>query len=575
MKPWVVYIRVSTEEQAEAGASLSMQRDQCTAMATALGHTPADVLCDDGWSGKDLKRPAMAELLDRVRGGSIDGIIVWKLDRLTRSLRDLLQMVDLLAERNIALVSLHEKIDTGGPMGRFVLSIMGAVAQLERETIAQRVGASMRHLRSKGFWVGGRPPPGTRIIGDKGKRQLEVVPAQAAAVRQAFDACVAGVPLTDLAKTLHHAGVTPTLRTPSNIGAMLRNQHLVELGIVPAALFALAGAALGTRRPGVLGRIKSPGRMLTATRVWPLSGLTKCARCGASIVGAYAQGRSARYPYLRCSNRLKKRCDMPDLPAAAWESQVIAGIRRAVHHHDWITAWTTWCDQLRHDAAPIESDWQRLTLERDQAAAKIARLLAFIGGGSPGAVTRDAITALESTVGACDQALHTLTGRRVASTLLDQRRQFVEVNLIQADKHLETASPEKINDILRGIVSTIILQADPPSLVIELYVPGPEGGPGSYDLSRMVQRSKQAHEPLPRLCYDMETTRKGAQLGLAWKTDVGLAGRLVGQSSDIAQVLGVSRRTAQRLLAGRGSVGRLTQARIEVGQAEFRGQTSV
>lgn len=565
VKPWLLYLRVSTEEQAEAGASLAMQRDQCAAMAQALGHRDVEVISDDGWSGKDLKRPGMATLLARMKSRAIGGVIVWKIDRLTRSLRDLLHLVDQLDAHQVALVSLHERIDTSGPMGRFVLSIMGAVAQLERETIAQRVGASMRHLRSKGFWTGGRPPPGTKIVGPKGQRQLEVVPKHAAAVRRAFESCVAGAPLTDLAEQLHRSGATDQLRTPANVAAMLRNQLLVELGVVPADLFRRANEAIVTRRPGKVGRVI---RQKAPERDWPLQGLVRCARCGGAVVATYATGRNKSYPYLACANRIKKRCKLPHLPAEPWEQQTIAAVQRAVESGDWLKAWSSWAAAQRAQIPLDSADRQRLTDARDRAAAKAKRLLDLVGDDR-GTITREQIAEQERIVADCDRQLAAYAGREAGAAVLDQRREFMQVNLIQAAKRLKTASKSEQGAILRGVVSRVIVEAEPPSLVVEMHVPEPVGGSGSCDLSRLVPGTKQGHEPGPRVCYQLALTRDDAGIGLVWAESV--AGPLP-DSRTLAVRLGVSRRTAQRLICGQASPARLLQARVAC--AEVPGPTS-
>ncbi len=556
---WVVYSRVSTEEQADSGASLNMQRDQCRAMAVALGHQQVEVLADDGYTGKDLKRPAMQLLLAQVRAGEIAGVIIWKLDRLTRRVKDLLQLVELFGERNVALVSLHEKIDTSGPMGRFVLIIMGAVAQLEQETIAHRVKSSMNYLRSQGFWAGGRPPMGTRIIGPAGKRLLEVVPEQAAVVAEIFAGCVAGVGLNDLALRLQQSGVVKQRPTATNMAMMLRRRRFVELGMISAELFAAAGAAIESRRPGTLG--KPAGRPAT-TRIWPLTGLARCGRCGAPMVGAYAHGRSGvRYAYLRCTGRARKRCNLPDLPADPWEEKAVQGIKRAIATEDWRKAWAAWCDALQRDAAPAEEEHQRLTIERDKVEAKVRRLLDLVADGdAPGTVTKATLARLEAQVAECDRQLHAVVGRKAAGELLDQRRRFIEVQLLKASKALESASREKVGEILRSAVASITLEVEPASMVIEMFEPGPEGGPGSYNKSRMVQQSGMILEPGPRVRYALASVRRGQSFGLEWAENSVIDGRSVlaaVPTAEAARRLGVSRRVVQRWKAGEGTEERL------------------
>jgi len=147
---WIIYLRVSTDDQAANGVSLAMHEAQCRAMAAATGVDRVEVITDEGYSAKSLKRPGMERLLAAVYARQIAGVLIWKLGRLTRSLKDLIVLIDRFTPGNVALVSLQEKIDTSGSMGRFTLHLLGALAQLERETTAHRVKSAIDHIRANG-----------------------------------------------------------------------------------------------------------------------------------------------------------------------------------------------------------------------------------------------------------------------------------------------------------------------------------------------------------------------------------------------------------------------------------------
>lgn len=479
-RPWLVYTRVSTDDQVQ-GASLDVQRTQCEAMAKATGAGVVDVVVDDGYSGKDTKRPGMQRLLDLVERRELGGVIVWKLDRLTRNLRDLLAMVDLFTRTDTALVSLAEKIDTSGPMGRFTLHIMGAVAQLERETIQARVTAAMRHIRAKGGWAGGRVPLGCRIVGERGARRLEPDPTKAPAVVAAFQAYVDGISLAQLATRLHEAGVTPRRRNPTNVQGSLRDRRLVEVGVIDAALFE-AAAAVGGKRS-----VARPRRQQTE-RVWPLRGLAYCGRCGAALIGSSANGRGGLCHYLRCSQQNKgSGCGLAMLPAAAWEGAVVEAIALAAKDQAWAAAWDGFAEDKVRQYAPVDAHRRELEAKRGQVQARVDRLLDLLADGTDSQAARARLAAMEQELSGIDAELNEAIGTLAGYDLLRQQRDLMRATINQAAQVLPTAAPEDVNDVLQGVVSRVVLHDDPAAIELALYVPAPpEGGRRFAQDSRLV-----------------------------------------------------------------------------------------
>jgi site-specific DNA recombinase len=148
------YIRVSTEKQADFGVSLEAQEAKIRAMAVVQGAALAEVIIDAGESAKSLNRPGMERLLALVDAGAVNVVIIAKLDRLTRSVKDLAELLERFTRRGVSLVSVAESLDTGTAAGRLVLNIMTAVSQWEREAIGERTRDAMSHKRAKGERVG-------------------------------------------------------------------------------------------------------------------------------------------------------------------------------------------------------------------------------------------------------------------------------------------------------------------------------------------------------------------------------------------------------------------------------------
>ena len=176
----VGYVRVSTDKQADRGVSLEAQAEKIRAMAVVHGAELVDLIVDGGESAKSLNRPGMARLLVRVDSGEVQAVIVAKLDRLTRSVKDLCTLLERFERRSVALISVAESLDTGSAAGRLVLNIMTAVSQWEREAIGERTRDAMSHKRRNGERVG-NVAYGYRL-GDDGQH-LEPDAAAVAAAR--------------------------------------------------------------------------------------------------------------------------------------------------------------------------------------------------------------------------------------------------------------------------------------------------------------------------------------------------------------------------------------------------------
>jgi DNA invertase Pin-like site-specific DNA recombinase len=153
----VGYVRVSTDKQADRGISLEAQAEKIRAMATLQDRQLVEILVDGGESAKSLKRPGMAKLLAMIDAGQVQTVIIAKLDRLTRSVRDLCELLERFERRGVALVSVAESLDTGSAAGRLVLNIMAAVSQWEREAIGERTRDALRHKRTNGERTGNIP----------------------------------------------------------------------------------------------------------------------------------------------------------------------------------------------------------------------------------------------------------------------------------------------------------------------------------------------------------------------------------------------------------------------------------
>ena len=346
-----VYARQSVEKL--DSLSIETQIDSCLRMLDGA----YTVYQDRGFSGKNTKRPAFTQLMEDVRNGKVSKIWVYRLDRFSRSLSDFGQLWAILERNHVEFESVTEKFDTSTPSGRAMLNIIMAFAQLERETIAERVRDNYYHRFALGGWPGGPPPLGFsigRTEDHTGRHVPTLVPnEQIHLIQQIYKAYLdPGSSCGSIAKLLTAAGV-PGIRRNGwdnvSISRILKNPVYVMAD--PEIYLFFAGKQVPIEQPvdaftGVFGchlvgkRNRSetgrtaprlslanhPGvitsgiwlacqekmkqnRQLDRTHAgkysW-LSGLMKCARCGYSVKVSCVHGTF----YLHCSGRTNlNTCD--------------------------------------------------------------------------------------------------------------------------------------------------------------------------------------------------------------------------------------------------------------------------
>jgi DNA invertase Pin-like site-specific DNA recombinase len=157
------YIRVSTLEQAREGHSLEAQEARLRAWA-ALQDSPLDrIIADDGYSARSLDRPGMREFLALVEGGKVARLLIARLDRITRSLRDLLELVERFHRHRVEFVSVADSIDTSNASGRLVLNLLGSIIQWQRENTAEATAETMASMMRQGRRVSRNPHFGYRL----------------------------------------------------------------------------------------------------------------------------------------------------------------------------------------------------------------------------------------------------------------------------------------------------------------------------------------------------------------------------------------------------------------------------
>jgi len=229
MLPTAIYLRVSTEEQAKEGYSIRGMEQKLKDYARIKGWPIYGIYIDEGISGKNITaRPDINRMIQDVKDGHVKNVLVFKIDRLTRSMSDLLFLIDLFNEYDCAFNSLMESIDTQTASGRMFLKIIGIFAEFERENIAERITLGRERKVKEGYTLCSR----TASYGydrPKGQKVQSIIDGEAQIVREIFNLYVdQGVGITEIARRLNRRGV-PTKEekkwTTGGVKNILKNSN--------------------------------------------------------------------------------------------------------------------------------------------------------------------------------------------------------------------------------------------------------------------------------------------------------------------------------------------------------------
>lgn len=324
-----LYIRVSTEDQAREGYSIQAQRNKLEAYCVSQGWDVVGFYIDDGYSAKDLERPEMKRMLKHIEQGLIDCVLVYRLDRLTRSVLDLYKLLEIFEKHNCKFKSATEVYDTTSAMGRMFITIVAAMAQWERENLAERVRMGMQEKARQGKWAVSTAPLGYDI--DRETDKLVINQQEAVVVRKIYDMYLSGMGMNKIALSLNNQGILTksdaawtsnkvkyVLTNPIYIGTMrynyrVNNDNYFEVeGAVPAII----SEEVFERAQKIIEKRKT-AHPRSATSEFVFSGVAKCARCGAPFAGKYGFSRRGekihRPRSYYCTKQKIGLCDQPNM----------------------------------------------------------------------------------------------------------------------------------------------------------------------------------------------------------------------------------------------------------------------
>lgn len=316
-----IYTRVSTQEQARENYSLGEQEERLRAYCSARDWTVANVYCDGGFSGGDTNRPALQKMINDIERKKIDLVLVYKLDRLSRSQKDTLTLIeDVFIKNKIHFVSISENFDTSTPFGMAMVGILSVFAQLERSQIQQRMELGREARAKEGYFHGGGFIP---IGYDYIDGELVINEYEAMQVREIYDLFLKGYPISRIRKMFEKkytnkygnwysdSSINSCLTTPIYYGKITFKGELYDgkhTPIVSEELFNKVQERfkeLDVHNPLKVGSRKTP---FMPTQL--LGGLIWCGNCGARYYTHHINGRKhlkdhKGWDYYSCYSRVR------------------------------------------------------------------------------------------------------------------------------------------------------------------------------------------------------------------------------------------------------------------------------
>lgn len=317
-KIYALYIRVSTEAQAEEGYSIAAQTEKLQAYCVAKGWEHTELYVDGGYSGSNLNRPNIRRLMADAEQGKVQTVIVYKLDRLSRSQKDTLFLIeDVFLPNGVGFISINENFDTTTPFGRAMIGILSVFAQLERENIYLRTRMGMLERVKQGYWRGGGGVP---FGYDYDREKGTLVPnGDAETVRKMYELYIQGYSTQKIANMLgikHERLVSLVLVRRSNLGYVTYKGEEYPGMHEPIVSEEVYNLAMQKMRE----RSKAPAPVKAAHL---LTGLVYCGYCGSRL--RYQKWGKAGHK-LTCYSREGSKPHMikdPDCPyRAVWAYQV-------------------------------------------------------------------------------------------------------------------------------------------------------------------------------------------------------------------------------------------------------------
>jgi site-specific DNA recombinase len=502
-KKYVIYTRCSTDDQAQGEyTTLDAQAHHCQNMLDAFGYELADfgnkgTINDDGYSGKDLNRPGIQSILTSVNNKrEFDGVIFFRLDRLTRNPRDLYALIDLFKARDVDFISVRENLDSSTAIGRVVIGILGLLSAFERELTGERVKASAIARVRQGRWVGGMLPYGYKQVDDgpqlpDGRQPRKIVIDEEVAqhLRVAWEMAAENRSLTEIGLELSKRGIkTPQGRQwrRQSLSNMIKNpfykgylQYLDEIhkgkhpAIVDKKLWERANKVLSAKLPGHHFRKKQ------GEYSYLLGGLLRCPKCGSYYISVSAAGNTKQKFFYYVCSRAKQGlgCDARAVSATAFDKALIEYFKKASEDREIIVkaigdAILDAQVKLEEIEKTIKEHEEKLDAARVEARKLLD--LAMEEGLSKGSTFKARMAELDEQILGLEDRVAKLQAKRSATQMSAHSGEFLHSNIRFAMKYLDEAPPDAQKSLIRALIKEIMVYED--RIELKMYVSEPADG---------------------------------------------------------------------------------------------------
>jgi site-specific DNA recombinase len=491
-----VYTRKSTEEGLEQEFnSLDAQREAGEAfIASQRGEGWSclpDRYDDGGYTGGNMERPALKRLLTDIEGGHVGCVVVYKVDRISRSLLDFARIMGTFEKRGVSFVSVTQQFNTTSSMGRLTLNVLLSFAQFEREIISERTRDKIAAARRKGKWSGGRPILGFDV--DPRGGRLMVNEDEAARVRAIFGLYLEHESLIATIKDLDARGWTNKLWTNkkgSLAGGNPFNKHGLY-GLLTNILYtgqitykdevhdgeqpAIVDVDVFRRTQLLLKRNGASGGSHVRNQFGAiLKGLIRCVPCGCAMIPTHTlKNGNRRYRYYVCSNAQKRgwhTCPSKSIPAGEIESFVVDQVR-CIGKDPTVVAETLEETRVQSKARIHDLEVERRGLERDLGRHN-AELRKLAGRIATYGTATDRLADLQDRIRTAEQRTTQIREELITleRTLVDEKE--VARALAVFDPVWETLAPREQVRLIRLLVQRVDYDGDKGTVAVTFHPAG-------------------------------------------------------------------------------------------------------
>ena len=494
-----LYVRVYTDEQAKEGFSIAAQLRMLNAWAVLKNADSIEEYIDDGYSAKNLNRPAVKRLLADCEARKLDVVVVWRLDRLSRNLRDLLVTIeDVFKVNGVEFVSATENIDTSTPSGRLTLNILGSVAQNERENTSERVVMVMNDLAKQCKHLGGKPMHG---LGVTSEMDYYIIEEEAVALRMAVDMRIEGRSINNIidaltasghftrsGKPFTMTGLYEIFRNPKIAGIYVYNRSMAadrngkrnnhakksddDMIIIPGGIPAIISMDKWEMLQMINDKGKNIGGQNHAKNVYIVSGLCFCGKCGGKMSIANG-GRNRDGSYWR-AYRCKNKC-VPGIEYKKMDNGVIGYLKNLASDPNIVERAISIAQQyIEMQNDDFNDDLQPLyaaVREAENAKDNLVAFVAKAGADAPHSLISE-IEKCEDRISDLNNKINAAKTRAIAidkNQIIESIKKIIDIDaLTDADK----------KDMVRSLVRCVVVHED----IIEIQLAttsngGPEALP--------------------------------------------------------------------------------------------------